>query len=162
MEFKREYRKIQKLEWAKLAKAPPKFEKPPKCKGARAKGYTYERTVGRRLKERIIAGEINAKLVSNQWFAFEDSLGAGFCQTDHYLICDGFIVLIECKLSQSSYADDQMTKLYEPVLRAVYGLPVVCVQVFKNVRAYPKNSIMDILEIIKFPKAGVHNWHFLG
>lgn len=162
MEYTKSYRQVKELQWAKKCDPPAMFKKPPKCKGARAKGYTYERTVGRRIKARINAGEINGELICNQWFQFEDANGVGLCQTDYFLICPGFIVLIECKLSQSTYAEDQMTKLYEPILRKVYGLPVICLQVFKNVRGHPHNSVLDIMDLIKYPRTGVFTWHYLG
>lgn len=154
-------RELVDLEWARLVDPPSLYKKPPKLKGVKAKGRTYERTVGRRLKDRCASGELPAQLVSGQWFNFCDANGYGYCQTDYYLICEGFIILLECKLTQTDFAETQMRKLYEPILRKVYGLPVVVVQVFKNIRYHPAAQIKDILDAIEYPRPETLSWHFL-
>lgn len=156
-------RKIRGLKSARpLSEPPSRFKTSPKLKGSRAKGKTYERLVGRKLKRRIENGELNADLVSERWFAFEDDNGFGYCQIDHYLVCPGFIVLIECKLTQTDSAEDQLKKLYEPILRQVYQCPVITVQVCKNLRRHPANALGDIRDIIEYPRAGLWTWHFIG
>lgn len=155
-------RVLKGLTSAKITEPPKIYAERPKLKGSRAKGITYERMVGRRLQERINKGEIPAELVSSQWFSFFDSVGPGYCQIDHYLICPGFIILIECKLTQSDSAPDQMDKLYRPILEMIYGVPVVCVQVCKNLRKYPPNAIGDITDLVFKPRRGIHTWHYLG
>lgn len=147
---------------AKTCEAPTLFSKEPRLKGNRAKGKTYERLVGRRLEQRIAKGEIAGELIKHQWFSYIDSNGHGYCQSDYYIICEGFIVLIECKLTQSDFAGDQMSKLYKPVLEYIYKVPVVCVQVCKALRKNPPNAISDITDLINNPRHGIHTWHYLG
>lgn len=120
--------------------------------------------IGRRLSSRIKEGELPAELISGQWFRFEDSRGPGYCQIDHYLICPGFIILIECKLTHTDYALDQMDKLYKIILEHIYQVPVVCVQVCKNLRRdrNPPDLITDISELVFKPRRGLHTWHYIG
>lgn len=146
---------------ASLSQPPTRYKKAPKLKGSRAKGLTYERAVGRRLIRRIDAGDLRAELVSNQWFRFVDKNGKGFCQTDHYLICGDFIILIECKLTQNKFAKNQMLKLYKPVLEHIYEVPIICVQVFKNVRAKMTNRIADISDLMTNPVPNIYSWHYI-
>lgn len=148
------------LKEARLTEAPSLYSKSPKLKGSRAKGKIYERAIARRLKRLIDEGKIPAELRTNQWFSFEDANGFGYCQTDHYLLLPGFIVLIECKLTQSDQAEDQLDKLYRPILEKIYGVPVVCVHCFKNMRRHPANRIDEIEEIIFKPKRGIWNLHW--
>lgn len=156
------HRVVQGLRSAKLTTAPALYAKAPKMKGARAKGRTYERTVGRRLKARIASGEIPAELREGQWFLYTDDNGPGYCQTDYYLLCPGFIILIECKLTQNSSAETQMALLYKPILEMVYKVPVVTLQVCKNLRGHPKLRVMDIMDLVKVPRPGLWTWHYLG
>lgn len=163
MQPRRPCRRITNLKSArKLSEPPSRFKTKPKLKGCRAKGITYEKLVGRRLTRRIENGDFVAELVSGQWFAFEDDFGFGFCQVDYYLICPGFIVLLEAKLTQTQSAEEQLQYLYAPVLRHIYQIPVVMVQVCKNLVQHPKQMLGDISEIINRPQSGIWTWHFIG
>lgn len=100
------------------------------------------------------------ELIAEQWFSYEDDNGRSICQTDYYLLCDGFILLLECKLTQTDSAIAQMAKLYKPILEHIYEVPVICVQVCKNLRYRPPNAIRDIKQLIDDPRYGIHTWHF--
>lgn len=154
-------RKIQNLKSARKLQEPPvRFQKKRRLKGSKAKGLTYERTVGRRLAKRIEKEQLPAELVSGQWFAFEDSNGYGCCQIDHYLICPGFIIILECKLTQTDSAEPQLRELYEPIIREVYKCPVMVIQVCKNLRHHPAHTLLDIREAIYKPRPEMWTWHF--
>ena len=101
-------------------------------------------------------------LYSGQWFAFYDDSGPGYCQIDHYILLPGFIILVECKLTQTEKAEYQMEKLYVPILHKVYGVPVISLQICKNVRYHLRNGIQHITDLIKYPRGGVYTWHYLG
>lgn len=165
---KSSYRVIAGLKEAEtMHQAPAAFRKSPKLKGCRAKGKTYERTVGRKLANRIKNGLLNfgsdmPTIHSEQWFYFRDMNGSGYCQTDHYLKYENFIVLLECKLTQSNDAIKQMALLYRPVLEHIYGLPVIPVQVCKNLRYNPPNLIVDIEDLLAEPKIQLWTWHYLA
>lgn len=138
---------------------PPSL-KPKKLKGARAKGKTYERKVGKKLAYR--ADKLNIELRSQEWIEYEDTNGYGYCQPDYYFICNGFIILAECKLTYTEQAFNQMTQLYMPVLKHIYKVPVIPVQVFKNLRCHLPNMVRDITDIYDKPKHGLWNWHYLA
>lgn len=140
-------------------KKPPSL-KSKKLKGARARGKTYERKVGKQLAKR--AEKLSVDLKSQEWLEFTDANGYGYCQPDFYFVCDGFVILVECKLTQTQTAFDQMTKLYMPVLKHIYAMPIIPVQVFKNIKRHTPNLIKDITDLYDEPKHGLWNWHYLG
>lgn len=129
-------------------------------KGSRAKGKTYERKVGKQLRKR--ADKLKVDLHPQEWIEYEDANGYGYCQPDYYLVCDGFILLAECKLTQTDSAFNQMTKLYMPVLKYMYDMPIIPIQIFKNIKRHTPNLIKDITELYNKPKHGLWNWHYLG
>ena len=120
--------------------------------------------MGRRLKQRKARGDLGDKvtIVAGQWFSFTDDVGFGMCQADYYLMYPKFIILLECKLTQNDGAAEQMTKLYMPILKMIYGLPVIPVQVCKNLRYNPPDLLADISSLIKAPRHGVWTWHYLA
>lgn len=123
---------------------------------------TYERTIGRRLKQQIRDGELYAELISGQWFQFKDANGFGFCQTDHLLVTPTGIIILECKLTQTEKAWVQLDNLYLPVLSAVYSLPVYTIQVCRNLRYVPTNGLItDLAEFCDAPRKGHWTMHWI-
>lgn len=119
--------------------------------------------MGKALKRLIAKHNLPVELVSHQWFEYEDINGYGCCQIDHMLICPGFIILLECKLTYNPGAEGQMYNLYVPVLAEVYGCPVVCVQAFKNVSRQIANRIDNLKALVMQPRNNVvWNWHYLA
>lgn len=99
----------------------PEFIKKSRPKGAKAKGLAYERAVGT-----AVGGNCG------QWFHYIDAQGPGWCQTDVLLVSAKRVVVLECKLTDTEDAVEQLLHLYFPVLREVYRLPVYGVVVTKN------------------------------
>lgn len=128
---------------AKILKNSPWGKGSPKLKGARAKGKTYERTIFRLLK-RALAPDV--ELYYNLWIGYTDSQGTSYCQPDIFLVLPGWILLLECKLTQTEEAERQLQGLYKPVLEWIFHKPVVTVQVCKNLRYKPKNEIQSLRE----------------
>lgn len=118
--------------------------------------------MGRKLQARINKGLLDGELKSGQWYRYEDLNGYGCCQTDHELHLEDYIILLECKLTQSDIAFPQMVKLYVPVLREVYDKPVIPVLACKNMRKAAKNSIKDIEDLVKRPLMKLWTWHYLA
>jgi len=95
-----------------------------------------------------------ARMVSEQWIGFTDVNGSGMCQPDGWIVFPTHIVLLECKLTQTPVAQKQMRELYVPVLMHIYGLPVICVQVVKNLICEPGQEVKGLKELTSLSLAG--------
>lgn len=134
---------------------PRYLPKPKALRGSRAAGIGYERKVGR-LLSRLWPDET----FSGHWFEFEDAYGRGCCQPDHFVVLDGQVLLVECKLTENPTAWEQIRGLYRPVLAAEFGLPVTGVQACKHLKR-SRCPIVDVREALKIP-GGDFLWHYLG
>ena len=154
-----EVRKVVGLRWAELRDLGP-FNSEPKSRISSVKrGNAYERLVGRTLKRLISGGELLGELRLQQWILFADANGVQWARPDAYLISDGGILLIEAKLTQTDSAAYQLLGLYLPLLRKIYNVPTLCLQVCKNLRYVPSKFIEHPAELIEHPGPGVFTWH---
>ena len=115
---------------------------------------TYQRKVVRQLRD-LNLGELFAE----QWIAFSDENGKGMAQPDAFILLPGQILLFECKLTQKEGAEKQVRELYQPLLEHIYGLPVVCCQVFKNIRWLGPNMVEGAEDLVG--RKGYWLWHNL-
>lgn len=110
-------------------------------KAAKAAGLVYERKVQKELETRLgIEG------VSNQWFRFHDRKGSEFCQPDWYGVITSptgaKVLLVEIKLSQKPGAYVKLQRLYKPILEKFLSLPVITLQVFRNINFTPEGLLL--------------------
>ena len=117
-------------------------------RGTKALGRAYEGRVGRYLR-----GLFGSGVHSGAWFEFIDANGPGCCQVDHYIVLEGQILLVECKLSETSRAWGQIGQLYRPVLEQYFALPVTGVQCARHLRS-GQRPILDVRVALALP--GVH------
>ncbi len=156
-----EVRRIRGLRWAELRSSGPFTRQKPRGRAQKV-GLAYEKKVGRRLKRLLRDGELEGELRLNQWIQFADDNGKGWAQPDAYLLMNSRILLIECKLTQSDNATPQLLSLYLPLLRKVYNLPILCLQVCHTLRYIPKKIVTGPQELLDLPGPGVFVWHYLG
>lgn len=131
--------------------ARPKFIPKARLRGRRAAGLTFERKVGKVLS--VLFSHVH----SGVWFEYHDSKRSGVCQIDHYVLRPGMVLLVECKLSESDDAWEQMSRLYAPILERHYGLPVSRVQATRCLR-----SSRALLDDPRQAKSGrEHLWQVL-
>ena len=156
-----EVRKIRGLKWAELREEGPFAKQKPRRRAHKA-GLAYEKKVGRALKRMLRAEELEGDLYLGQWVLFADDNGTGWAQPDAYIVRSDGILLIECKLTQSDVATPQLLSLYLPLLRKIYNLPILCLQVCHNLRYVPKKFVEGPRELLAAPGPGVYLWHFLG
>ncbi len=156
-----EVRRIRGLKWAELRDDGPFPKQKPKRRAHKA-GIAYEKKVGRWLSRMIREGELEGELRLSQWLLFADENGIGWAQPDAYILMEKGILLMECKLTQSDVATPQLLSLYLPLLRKIYNLPILCLQVCHNLRYVPKKLIEGPKELLAVPGPGVFVWHFLG
>ncbi len=158
---KNEVRRIRGLRWAELRDTGPfPYQKP--RKRAQKDGLAYEKKVGRTLKRMLRDEQLEGELRLSQWILFVDDNGTGWAQPDAYILMPDRILLIECKLTQSDVATPQLLSLYLPLLRKIYNLPIVCLQVCHNLRYVPKRLVEGPEELLANPGPGVFVWHYLG
>ncbi len=154
-------RRIRGLKWAELRQEAP-FKKSRTRKASYKRGNSYERTVGRELKRQIKDGSLSGELFLGQWILFCDQYGVGWAQPDAYLLMEERILLLEAKLTQTDTAVPQLLSLYLPLLRKVYELPILCIQVCHNLRYLPKKLVESPQEVLENPGPGVFTWQFLN
>ena len=158
---KRETRRIRGLSWAELRPTGP-FTRPKPRRACEKRGIAYEKVVARELRRQQESGSLSGELFISQWILFADSKGTGWAQTDIYIIMEKIILLIECKLTQTDSATPQLLSLYLPLLRKIYNMPIICLQVCKNLRYVPKKFVESPQEFLQFPSPGVSTWHYIG
>lgn len=156
-----EVRRIRGLRWAELRSSGPFSKRSPKARAQKA-GLAYEKKVGRTLKRMLRQEELEGELRANQWVQFSDENGIGWAQPDFYLLMENGILLMECKLTQSDSATPQLLSLYLPLLRKIYNLPILCLQICHNLRYVPKKLIDGPQELLGAPGPGIFVWHYLG
>jgi len=159
--IRKELRRVNGIISATLRPKGPWPKRKPQT-AAERKGYGYENTVTRHFRRLLHEEEIVGALFVGQWILFSDSKGTNWAQPDLYLVMEKSILLVECKLTQSDEAVPQLLSLYLPLLRHIYNMPIVCLQVCHNLRYVPKKFVSGPLELIANPGPGVHTWHYVG
>lgn len=157
---RKDHRQVDTIRWVELREIGP-FGKTRSKRTCVKRGHTYERKVGRELRDQLLTGELESgELHANQWLLFSDSQGINWAQPDYYIVYPKVVLLIEAKLTQTDTATPQLLSLYRPLLAFHYDRPVLCVQVCQNLRHIPPRFIESPQEVLDHPGPGVHTWHF--
>ena len=125
-------------------------------RGTRAVGLRYERSLGKCLP----------LAEHGPWFEFVDKNGAGWCQPDYILsFRPRFMVVLECKLSWTFDAIEQLDDLYRPVVEKAFGIPSIGVVVTKNLANFPgywkvRPTLEAAIQAARADQISV--WHWLG
>lgn len=139
--------------------ARPKSLPKPRLKGSRAKGLTYERKIGRMLKRDFSHLDVH----SDVWFDCVDGNGQFYACVDHFVLTPSAGFVVECKLTQSYLAYDQLFFKYMPIIEAHYGLPVFGIQACRHLRGDDDAcEEISLADLIAKPKPGRWLWHNLG
>jgi hypothetical protein len=160
---------IRDLEWVMLSESgPPGIRERKKLKGSRGRGKTYERKVDRHLRDLCRSGALDSALGAplhryfQQWLCFRDAEGPGFAQPDSFVVGTRAVLLVEAKLTYTMDGDHQLRYLYGPLLEELFGLPVLRVQAFKNLRGCPGPPMIDQLAARFEREDEILGWHFMG
>lgn len=105
-------RHIVGLVAAERCEKPPFIPESRPRKAAKRYGKAFERSVAKRTGG-----------IYGQWFHYRDLNGEGYCQTDVILLLDGVAIVLECKLTDVSAAQEQLRHLYLPVVRMALQRP---------------------------------------
>ena len=126
------------IRWAELAARP---EAVPVCRGTPAAkaGLRFEHAVGLALRKLAPSfATPSPRVRSGAWLRYEDANGRGWAQPDHFVLLDDRLLLLECKLSQTLDAWHQLEAIYAPLLRWIFGRPVVTIGVFRFLVSAPE------------------------
>lgn len=117
-----------------------------KPRGAKAKGVSYEKALGRALP----------MARRGQWWAFRDARGAGVCQTDILLERDAWALVLEAKYTWTIEGHEQLERLYLPVVEKALGKRVVGLVVCKKLipEARCVNITGDFEKAVKLAATG--------
>ena len=85
------------------------------------------------------------------WIRYVDAEGPGLCNPDIVLECDDRVLVLECKLTQTDVAENQIFQLYAPVIRLMWNKPILGVAVFRNLIRQPKNPILNLTGLLTQP-----------
>lgn len=160
-------RSLKGLTKAQFIDERPKFIPPQaKLRGAMKKGITYENKVAKYLKA-LCKGEV----IHGQWIEYVDRQGLGWCQPDILIVPKTkrhSLVIVECKLTATPRAKNQLKYIYLPALQMIYPKHTIkLVQVCRNLskgfsdtklesieEAYSKKTDWDFatLHLKRFPK----------
>ena len=92
------------------------FGKPKRLpKGARGRGYSWERKVKKWLEKTY------ENVIYDRWISFEDANGKGFAQPDFVLEHKEHIIVVETKLTETENGYRQLNHLYAPLLGVIYS-----------------------------------------
>jgi hypothetical protein len=99
----------------------------------------------------------------NPWFEFVDANGRGFAQPDFVLRTKSEILLLECKLTDTLEAREQLQLLYTPLLEHVYRSPVRGVVVAKSLAPFSPDPVFTLREALAAAREGqLPVLHWLG
>jgi hypothetical protein len=148
-------RHVEGLIWAQaVAKGP--FGPQGRKKGAKARGLAFERDVAKALPR-------PEAWAFNPWYQFGDRNGGGYAQPDFVLRTKTAVLVLECKLTDTREAYDQLRGLYFPILEHVYGLPVSGIVIAKNLAPASQPPCLTFGEALNASRNGaVPLLHWLG
>jgi hypothetical protein len=115
---------------------------------AAGEGLRFEKALA------LHAASKGLRVKHGQWFKFRDSKGVSYCQTDVLAmpIEADRILLLEAKLTQKAEGEIKLERLYVPVVRALYKVPIFPILVFKNIIAAQDRMLKSLDEALALPR----------
>lgn len=147
-------RRITELYWAELVGEGP-IKGTPRLTVVQRRGLAYERQVGEMVQGLGIVG----RLYLGQWIKYQDANGLGWAQPDVYIELEDSLLLIECKLTRTDSAVEQMLELYKPLLKRIYYKPISCLQICKFHQGLTMNMVGRLEDMLE-PRLGAWVLHW--
>lgn len=127
---RRRFRKVHNCEEARFVR-PPAYAVERKWRGSKRAGILFERKVGEKLDELY-----PNMVLHNCWVEYYDSIyGVRTCSPDHLIVDveEGVVTIVECKLSHTRDAWEQINNVYKPVVEKLLpGFVVRGIEVCKH------------------------------
>lgn len=154
-------RVISGLQWTRLLEGRPKYIPVGRPRGSKLYGLKYESAFGSKIE--YLFGPI-ANVLRGRWFEFADANGPGCCQPDVIVPFEKYIVVCECKLTETAAGRDQINLLYRPILEAHYKMPVRGVVVTRHLTRETNRSVVvdSMEEAIRLSNSVIPTLHWLG
>lgn len=114
---------------------------------AAAEGIRYEQRVAR------YCAELGLRVKHGQWFKYRDAKGVAYCQTDVLGLPaePTRLLVLEAKLTQKAEGELKLDKLYVPLMKAMYRIPVYPILIFKNLLWRPERLLTSLEEALTLP-----------
>jgi hypothetical protein len=140
------------------------LDKRPNCipvsrpRGVKALGLKYERLAGKEIKG------VFPQALLGTWFSFADINGFGYCQPDIIVEFVRFVVVGECKLTETQQGREQIERLYRPVLEKVFGKVVRGVVITRHLTRETKRDLVfgSFIEAVSRSNGVIPTVHWLG
>jgi len=117
--------------------------------------------VARLIKQNLL--DKGYDIYPSQWIEYEDANGRGCAQPDLYIVGLGQTICVECKLTQNTAGQRQITDLYRPLLERLYQAPVLGVVAVNRLVFDPGvYSVRSLDELMKKRGTDVYTWFWLG
>jgi hypothetical protein len=98
--------------------------------------------------------------LGGQWIEFTDRRGPGFAQPDYLVLFRDTIFILEAKLTRTEEAREQLSGLYNPLVR---GRDTILVEVTKNLAFDDGAPVINRPEqILVLPRREMYVWHWTG
>lgn len=120
----RSCRQIEGLSWVFHRATPPAFTLGRRPRGAKGAGLRFERAVAKAIPQAAHA----------QWFEFADTHGLGWASPDIIWRRGGTIYVLECKLTLTDEADNQLRGLYLPLMSHFFGTMALGIVVARHLK----------------------------
>jgi hypothetical protein len=101
----------------------------------------------------------DAFFFSGSWYKYKDNAGLGYCQTDFELHLDEYIIVLECKLTQTNKAKLQLLYLYKPILEWFFEKEIILVQVCRTMKTEPDWRLRNLRDLVTRPRNRYWTWH---
>lgn len=153
---------VSNLHSAKLLGERPKCIPMGRLRGTKAAGMRFQRAVGAALEAKL-----GHDILLGPWFEYIDCGVRRYCQPDFIILrlLHAYLVVIEAKLTWNFEAYEQLRRLYVPVVRQFYNLPVYSMLAVRNLtRETPKSAIFSDFDKALAATAPqvCPTWHYLG
>jgi hypothetical protein len=105
-----------------------------------------------------------ANVYLGRWFEFEDKNGLGYCQPDVIVAMTKYVVVGECKLTETQQGRNQIEYLYKPILSYFFHREVKGVVISRHLtRETQRELVCDNMELAISKSNGViPTLHWLG
>jgi hypothetical protein len=119
-------------------------------------GLAYQHKVEKFLRRELIDVQVG------KWIEFYDANGSGYAQPDVFIVGPWSVVLLESKLKETQWGHAQIDHLYRPLLRYIFGRPVVGIMACKFIQFTPEFLISHPAEVLDETTERTYIWHWLG
>lgn len=111
-------------------------------------GLRYEKQVA------MYAASLGLRIKHGQWFRYRDQKGVAYCQTDVLALPveqANRLIVAEVKLTQKAEGELKLDKLYVPLMKAMYKIPVFPVLVFRNKLWHAERQVARLQDLLDLP-----------